>query len=83
LPENAFARLARDPTLADEHRRMSTAPRRRGQDPIDVPLLIAMARLDEADTGVAAWNAMSREERVAALSNLEAFDRLLALPLPG
>jgi membrane glycosyltransferase len=74
--ESALARLAGDPILAEEHRRMLPPPRRRGQDPIDVPLLIALAHIEEADTGIAAWSAMSREERTAALSNLEAFDRL-------
>jgi membrane glycosyltransferase len=74
--ESAFTRLAGDPILAEEHRRMLPPLRRRGQDPLDVPLLIALARIDEADSGIAAWGAMSREERIAALCNLEAFDRL-------
>lgn len=83
LEESALARLAHDPVLAEAHRQMLPPPRRRGQDPIDVPLLIALAYLDEADTATAAWNAMSREERVAALSSTEAFDHLLALALRG
>jgi membrane glycosyltransferase len=70
-----------DPILAEEHRCMLPPPRQKGQDPIDVPLLIALARIDEAETGVSAWNTMSREERAASLGNAEAFDRLLALPL--
>ena len=79
LSESGLARLLDDPVLAREHRRMLPPPRRRGHDPIDVPLLIAFAHIEEADAIVAAWNAMSREERVAALSNTEAFERLLAL----
>jgi hypothetical protein len=43
--------------------------------------LIALAHIEEADAGITAWSVMSREERIAALSNAEAFDRLLALPL--
>lgn len=59
---------------------MLPPPRRKGQDPVDGPVLIALAHLEEADTVVAAWNAMSREERVAALAYPQAFDRLLARP---
>jgi hypothetical protein len=46
-------------------------------------LLIAFAHIEDADTAVAAWNAMRREERVAALSNTDAFERLLALARQG
>lgn len=81
LGESGLARLLRDPILAEEHRRMLPPPRRRGYDPIDVPLLVALAHIEEAETAVAAWNAMSREERMAALGDPEAFDRLLALAL--
>jgi membrane glycosyltransferase len=75
--DNALTRLSRDTLLAEAHRRMLPPPRRRGQDPIDVPLLIALAHIADADTSLEAWNAMSREERVAALTNPEALDRLL------
>jgi membrane glycosyltransferase len=78
--ESGLARLVRDPALAEEHRRMLPPPRQKGQDAINVPLLIAIARIEEADTAVAAWGAMSREERAAALGDAQAFDRLLALP---
>jgi membrane glycosyltransferase len=83
LGESALVRLARDPILTEAHRRMLPPPRRRGQDPLDVPLLIALAQIEEAVTAVAAWNAMTREDRVAALSSAEAFDPLLALALRG
>jgi membrane glycosyltransferase len=83
LGESALDRLVGDPILAGAHRHMLPPPRRRGQDPIDVSLLIALAHIDEADTAAAAWNVMNREERVAALSSAEAFDRLLALAPRG
>jgi membrane glycosyltransferase len=79
VAESGLARLARDPVLAEEHRRMLPAPRRKGQDPIDVALLIALARIEEADTAAAAWSEMSRAERAAALGDAQALDRLLAL----
>jgi membrane glycosyltransferase len=77
LEESALAQLARNPVLVEAHRRMLPPPRQKGQDPIDVPLLIALARIEEADTAVAAWSAMSREERVAALGDAQALGRLL------
>jgi membrane glycosyltransferase len=81
--DNAITRLSRDTLLAEAHRRMLPPPRRRRQDPIDVPLLIALAHIADADTALEAWNAMSREERVAALTNPEALDRLLMPALRG
>ena len=45
--------------------------RRKGQDPIDVPLLIALARIEEADSAAAAWTAMSWTERAAALGDVQ------------
>jgi membrane glycosyltransferase len=80
LEESGIARLARDPVLAAQHRRMLPPARRKGHDPIDVPLLIARTRIEEADTAAAAWTAMSRAERAAALGDAQALDGLLALP---
>ena len=77
--ESALARLARDPILREEHARMLPPPRRKG-DPIDVPLLVAIARIEEADNAGAAWTAMSRSERLTALGDKVALRRLLALP---
>jgi len=37
LKESGLARLARDPVLAEEHRRMLPPPRRKGQDPSIFP----------------------------------------------
>ncbi|HLJ06159.1 MAG TPA: glucans biosynthesis glucosyltransferase MdoH, partial [Acetobacteraceae bacterium] len=77
--ESGLARLMRDTVLMKEHLRMLPPPRRKGQDPIDVPLLIALTRIAEADTAGAAWTAMSRAERAAALGDAQALDHLLAL----
>ena len=79
VEEGALARLVRDPLLAEAHSRMLPPPRKRGQDPIDVPLLVAVARIEEADTAITAWSAMNREERVAVLGNAQALGRLLLL----
>ena len=80
LEETGLARLTRDPALVKEHRCMLPPPRRKGQDPIDVPLLIALTRIQEADTAAAAWAAMSRAERAATLGDAQALAHLLALP---
>jgi membrane glycosyltransferase len=76
--ESGLVRLSRDPVLAEEHRRMLPLARRQG-DPIDLSLLIALVRIEEADTATAAWTAMSRAERAAALGDAQALERLLAL----
>jgi hypothetical protein len=51
---SGLARLSRDPVLEAEHRCM-LPPDRRKDDPLDVSLLIATARIDDADTAAAAW----------------------------
>jgi membrane glycosyltransferase len=79
LEESGLDRLVRDPALVEAHRRMLPPPRRKGRDPIDVPLLIALTLIEEAETAAAAWATMSRLERAAALGNAQALDRLLAL----
>ena len=56
---------------------MLPPPRRKGQDPINVPLLIALARIEEADTATAACTAMSQAERAATLGDAQALDGLL------
>ena len=76
---SGLARLARDPMLVQEHRRMVPPSRRKGKDPIDVPLLIALVRIEEADTAAAAWTEMRWTERAAALGDVQVLDRLLAL----
>ena len=77
--QSGLGRLSRDPVLAEEHRRMLPPPRRKG-DPIDISLLIAMARTEDVNSAAAAWTSMSRAERAAALGDRNALDRLLALP---
>ncbi|GAB0117691.1 glucans biosynthesis glucosyltransferase MdoH [Acidisoma sp. 7E03] len=75
----AVARLAADPALLALHRSLLPTPRRPGQDPIDVPLLVGLAKVQEAGTLRAALDALSRQEKAAILTSAEGLDRLILL----
>ncbi len=62
-------RLLENSNLLTAHVALLGAPRRPWHDPLDVPLLIARAKLDEAPSVAAAWEAMTQPERVALLSD--------------
>ena len=76
---DAIARLAHDPALLGAHRAMQPAPRRPGVDPIDPVLLVARLKLDEAASLEAARGSLTRAETLAALSDPQATERLMAL----
>lgn len=59
--------LLNDPVLMQVHRRMLPPPRQPRIDPLDVPLLVARAKLHEAASLESAWTGMSRDERRACL----------------
>jgi membrane glycosyltransferase len=80
--EAAIARLVQDPTLLRHHRAMLPPPRRAGQDPIDVPLLVGLAKLGEAQTLRQATDVLTRQEVAAVLGVNEGIDRLLLLQAP-
>ncbi|BBK43713.1 glucans biosynthesis glucosyltransferase H [Allostella vacuolata] len=77
---DAVAELAADGELLDAHRRMLPPPRRPGRDPIDVPLVVGLARIDEARTRGEAAAGLSRAEKLAVLGDGRALARLMALP---
>ena len=70
----AIERLARDREFFAAHRSMLPPPRRQWIDPLNVPLLIGLAKLDEAPNLALAWSAMTREEQVACLADARALD---------
>ncbi|BBK30937.1 membrane glycosyltransferase [Stella humosa] len=76
---DGVAELAADPALLDAHRGMLPPPRRPGIDPIDVPLAVALARIEEGTDLDRVVGAMSRAEKLAVLGDARALDRLLAL----
>jgi membrane glycosyltransferase len=67
-------RLLDDPALMQVHRRMLPPPRRPGIDPLDIPLLVATAKLQEAASLELAWAGMSQDERRACLLDGTALD---------
>jgi membrane glycosyltransferase len=77
--ESGIARLLRDPALLRHHRAMLPPPRRPGHDPIDVPLLVGLTKLAEAETLQAAVAALTRQETAAVLGSAEGLSRLVAL----
>jgi membrane glycosyltransferase len=76
----APARLRADPALLAAHLAMLPPPRRPGIDPLNVPLLLGRARLEEAAFPDQAWSKMTRHEQAACLADAEALRLLIALP---
>ena len=76
---NAIRQLLADETLLAAHRAMLPPARRPGQDPIDVPLLVGLTKLSEADSLQKAIDQLSKQETAAVLSSAEGLDRLEAL----
>ncbi|MBN8872029.1 MAG: glucans biosynthesis glucosyltransferase MdoH [Rhodospirillales bacterium] len=72
-------RLLRDPALLAAHRAMLPPPRRPRIDPIEVPPLLARAKLAEAETLEEGWASLTPAERAAALADADALERLVAL----
>ncbi|MGE3482883.1 MAG: glucans biosynthesis glucosyltransferase MdoH [Gammaproteobacteria bacterium] len=79
--EGGLARLLCDPVLMDAHQQMLPPPRRKGIDPLDVPLLVGQTKLEEAPTLAEGWGALTQAERMACLSNATALKQLAALPI--
>ena len=78
--------LLREPRLLGAHMAMLPPPRRPRIDPIDATLVLARAKLEEADALDDAVTALSAPELIAALSDAAALRCLSALaaePPPG
>lgn len=75
----AIHHLLADPALLAAHRAMLPPARRPGRDPIDVPLLVGLTKLKEADSLHTAIDQLSRQEKAAVLGSAEGLDRLMAL----
>jgi membrane glycosyltransferase len=76
---DGISTLLRDPALLAAHRQMLPPGRRRGVDPLDVPLLTGTAKLDEADRLSMVWPTLSAAEKTAVLSEPAALEKLVAL----
>jgi membrane glycosyltransferase len=72
-------RLLYDKSLLDAHRRMLQPPRTRRQGPVDVPLVVGLAKLEEADTLEGAWEELNTVEKTAVLADASGLDRLLRI----
>ncbi len=76
---SAIDRLLSDPVLLRAHEAMLPPARRPGRDPIDVPLLVGLTKLAEAETLQAALAGLTRQETAAVLGSVEGLSRLVAL----
>lgn len=79
VPE-AFRTLHDDPVLREAHLRTLPPPRKPGE-PINVPLLTGMIKLRESATLAQALQILSRQEKAAVLSSVEALTLLEEKPV--
>ncbi|WP_419760139.1 glucans biosynthesis glucosyltransferase MdoH [Acidisoma sp.] len=77
--DGAVGRLLHDPILLSAHEAMLPPARRPGRDPIDVPLLVGLTKLAEAETLQGALSALTKPETAAVLGSAEGLSRLRAL----
>ena len=77
---SGIARLGADPVLLAAHRAMLPPPRRPRSGKLNAPLVLAQAKLAEAETRAEAEAALDKAEMRAVLGDVAALDRLLALP---
>jgi hypothetical protein len=79
MPRIGVADMLRDPRLLSVHKAMLPAGRRPRVDPIDVTLLAARTKIDEAEALDNALTGLSPAELSAALGDPVALDRLRTL----
>jgi membrane glycosyltransferase len=81
-PEAAVAdpvsQLARDAALLDAHYRMLPAPEARRRGDVDVELVVALAKIEEADNLREAIDMLNVKETLVVLASHKALARLLA-----
>jgi membrane glycosyltransferase len=78
-PLIGVADMLRDPQLMQVHRAMLPPSRRPGVDPIDVTLLTARAKIEEAETLDAVFQQLSAQELAVALGDAPSLDRLVTM----
>jgi membrane glycosyltransferase len=76
---SGVARLLLDRRLLEAHKRMLPPSRRPRVDPIDTTLLLARAKLEEAETLESAQAGLTMPELVAVLGDAGGLDHLLSL----
>jgi membrane glycosyltransferase len=77
--EGAVSHLLGDPVLLRAHEAMLPPARRPGHDPIDLPLLVGLTKLTEAETLQGAVSALTKQEMAAVLGAAEGLARLSVL----
>jgi membrane glycosyltransferase len=77
--QGAFATLFSDPTLVTAHRILLPAAAERKRGEIDAALVIGFAKLDDCASLTEADAMLTRQEKMAVLSDARGMDRLAAL----
>ena len=75
-------RIVDEPELRDLHLAMLTKPRGGVKGDVDVDLVVAMAKLDQADTIEDAIRFLSAREKIAVLGSADGIARLVSLSRP-
>src|SRR5262245_30193056 len=75
-----FSALLEDPVLRGAHLDMLQPIAERAIGDVDIPLVVALAKIDQAQTFEQAVALLSREESFAVLAHPAALQRLLRLP---
>jgi membrane glycosyltransferase len=76
--EGAIGRLFGDRAFRDAHRQMLEPAPQRSKGEVDLPLVVALAKIDDADDPQDALGMMDRKEVFAVLSYRDALERLMA-----
>jgi len=79
--DDPFAALARDPHLFDAHLAMIGEPERRAKGDVDLDLIVALAKIDQAEHREEAISLLGRKEVFAVLAHRDALLRLFASPV--
>jgi membrane glycosyltransferase len=80
---SAIERVLHEPTLYAAHLAMLPSPQSRRRGEVDVDLVVALAKIDDAGDAAEALELLSLKERFAALGSLEAMRRLSAKAANG
>jgi membrane glycosyltransferase len=78
--DDPFAVLARDPDLFDAHLGMIGEPERRAKGDVYLDLIVALAKIEQAENREEAIGLLGRNEIFALLAHRDALRRLFAKP---
>jgi membrane glycosyltransferase len=78
--DDPFAALSHDPQLFDAHLGMIGEPERRAKGDVDLDLIVALAKIEQAENREEAIGLLGRKEIFAVLAHRDALRRLFVKP---